>query len=197
MCPFWPCLCLISVRTEMIICCHQELFTQYPQQSMCVQKVQKVAVPIKRVQDISAGWSVLCSRDQRRSLSVKCVTFLSSNQSLSCQARILFSHRDSDFKERLWVKQMLHICDATGLNANSREALTFIQFKCHSFLSWYSPTIILKDIIFLTLLGSGAKERFYTFCSGRFHTHCTALVIYLYSHTGRHQNKAQGLCWVK
>lgn len=39
----------------MIICCHQELLTQYPQPSMCVQKVQKVAVPIKRLQDISAG----------------------------------------------------------------------------------------------------------------------------------------------
>lgn len=88
-------------------------------------------------------------------------------------------------------------CRATGLNANSREALTFIQFKCHSSLSWYSPTIIHRDIRFLTHLGSGAMELFYTFRSRRLHTQRTALVIYLYFHTGRHQNQAQGLCWVK
>lgn len=61
--------------SEMIICCHRELFNQSPRPSVRVQQVQKVAVPIKQLHDISAGWSVLCSRAQRRSLSVKCVTF--------------------------------------------------------------------------------------------------------------------------
>lgn len=77
-------------------------------------KVQKVAVAIKQRQDISAGWSVVCSRDQQRSLTVKCVTFLSS----AVPTKASTVKQNFSFLTELQTsrsEQMLHTLDAEQL----------------------------------------------------------------------------------
>lgn len=117
MCPFHYCLCLISVRTEMSICCHQELFTQYPlskhesSKGGCCNQAA-TGYFCRLVSGLQQGPAKVthCGMCYIFELS-------SSNQSFNCQAKFQFSHWASDFQERTNAAHLR--CRETCLNAEN------------------------------------------------------------------------------
>lgn len=69
---------LISLRTKIIVCYHEALFTQQHLAKHECAESSKGGCSNHQLYNISKAWLVLCSRVQSRSLSVECFKFYSS-----------------------------------------------------------------------------------------------------------------------